>query len=169
MKCLDVAIRPQSPHAFCDDTPVNCRDPFGFDIWIEGPSGAEPTGHQSINVGDPNGAYRSYSYGVDGNGLEGKPYMDSEKGGPIEKYKKTSPGQDAAFERFLRKIMNKESTYGLDETCRTWSQENYKRAPGEEVPAPFRVPAPRTPFRKITSSSSSSSTTTSTTGTGTSR
>ena len=66
MKCLDVAIRPQSPHAFCDDTPVNCRDPFGFDIWIEGPSGAEPTGHQSINVGDPNGAYRSYSYGVDG-------------------------------------------------------------------------------------------------------
>ena len=35
--------------------PVAFRDPFGLDIWLEGPSGNEPSGHLSINVGNPNG------------------------------------------------------------------------------------------------------------------
>ena len=158
-------------YAFCGNNAVNFVDPQGLAIWIEGPSGSEPTNHQSINIGNPFGKYRSYSYGTDltinlKNYLEGQPYKDTEKGGVIEMYKETTPCQDAAFERFIKKL-NEKSTYGIDDTCRTWSQRNFDRAPGNEVTPPSRTPAKRSLFRRATSSSASPSAATSFSGTGT--
>jgi hypothetical protein len=45
-------------------------------------SGEEPLYHQSINVGDPNGAYASYSFALNG-GLDGIVYRDVDLGGEI--------------------------------------------------------------------------------------
>jgi hypothetical protein len=54
---------------------MNFVDSTGLDIWIEGAFGPEPPYHQSINVGDPNGTYSSYSFGMNG-GLGGEVYRD---------------------------------------------------------------------------------------------
>jgi RHS repeat-associated protein len=61
---------------------INDIDPKGTDIWLEGPSGEEPPGHLSINVGDPTGEYLSYSFGVNGDEyLGGEVYLDTQHGG----------------------------------------------------------------------------------------
>ena len=63
---------------------VKFNDPFGEDVWLEGPSGREPQGHLSINVGDPNGSYDSYSFGVNGDPwFGGEVYRDVSHGGDI--------------------------------------------------------------------------------------
>ena len=80
-----------NPYEYALNNPLSFVDALGLDVWIEGPSGGEPSFHQSVNVGDPLGAYDSYSFGMNGNGLEGEVYRDTEKGGEIEKYKSTTP------------------------------------------------------------------------------
>jgi RHS repeat-associated protein len=157
------------------NSPLNFIDPLGLDVWIEGPSGSEPTGHQSINVGDPNGNYSSYSFGTDWGlslafGLEGEVYEDEEKGGPIEQYKKTTPKQDNILKQQLDNMLGNKGAYGLGDTCRSWSQNQFKNSRGSTATAPARKPSPRTLFRRLTAPTQKpSSSTTSTTGTGTSR
>ena len=147
--------------------PLKYIDPSGLDVWIEGPSGGEPSFHQSVNVGDPNGAYNSYSFGMNGNGIQGEVYRDTDLGGPIEVYKKTTPQQDAAYQKWLEDQVGKTGTYGYDDICRSWSQRQYKRAPGVPSKPPVRV---QVPHLNVSPSSSRSTTgTSSTTGTGTSR
>ncbi|OZB82170.1 MAG: hypothetical protein B7X28_03940 [Halothiobacillus sp. 13-55-253] len=68
-------------YAYVTSNPVINIDPKGLDIWIEGPSGSEPSFHQSVNVGNMNGYYDSYSFGMDGHGIEGKVYRDHDPGG----------------------------------------------------------------------------------------
>jgi choice-of-anchor A domain-containing protein/RHS repeat-associated protein len=47
-------------YAFCGNDPVNFSDPMGTDIWVGG-RGL----HRNINIGTQNGAYISYSFGLD--------------------------------------------------------------------------------------------------------
>ncbi len=162
-------------YQFVYNSPVYWIDLFGLDIWIEGPSGSEPNAHQSINVGDPFGDYYSQSFGVDGLDIwNGGIYEDIDKGGPIEKYLKTTPEQDAEFLKYLKDEYNKDEKkwYGPN-TCRTYSQDEFEKAKKKysvkESTPPKRKPAPRTFLRRIFSSSNSSSTTTSSSGTGSSR
>jgi len=75
--------------------PARWLDPWGLDVWKEGPSSSgghtEPAGHMSIGVGDPNGSYKAYSFGVDpddrfswDHGLTGRAYEDTTPGGAID-------------------------------------------------------------------------------------
>jgi uncharacterized protein RhaS with RHS repeats len=162
-------------YGYVENNPANWVDLFGLDIWVEGPSGGEPNAHQSINVGDPLGNYYSQSFGTDGLAIwNAGIYDDVDKGGPIEKYLKTTPEQDAEFLKHLQDDYNKEERkwYGPT-TCRTYSQDEFEKAKkkynAKESTPPKRKPAPRTFFRRIFSSSNSSSTTTSSAGTGSSR
>ena len=138
-----------------------------MDIWLEGPSQNEPSFHQSVNVGNPNGAYQSYSYGMNGDGLQGEVYRDTSLGGLIEAYKQTTPEQDAEFQRRMDEMVGQTGTYGWDDICRSWSQRQFQNAPGTQTTPPNRPTAPLRnvspfPYRSTTGTSS-------TTGTWTSR
>jgi len=143
-----------------------------LDIWIEGPSGGEPTGHQSINAGDPNGAYESYSYAINNGGMV---YNDQDKGGEIEKYMQSTPEQDKAAVQALKDAMeiDNERIYGFD-TCRTYSQGKFELFKNifklEESTPPTRSNTPRSLPRKLTGPTTAIPySTTSSTGTNTSR
>lgn len=125
------------------NNPLKYIDPKGLDVWIEGGSGDEPTLHQSINVGNPNGSYESYSFAWNGNWLQGEVYIDEKHGGPIDAYKQTTPQQDADFLKQLNAQKGNKGTYGYDNTCTTWSQDQFKNAPGTEITPPNRDPAPK--------------------------
>jgi RHS repeat-associated protein len=163
-------------YGYTFNDPVNFIDPTGRDIWIEGPSGYEPNAHQSINVGDPNGDYVSKSFGVGPGGWTGAVYDDPEKGGPIEAYFATTPGQDAEAIAALNASAARDSAtniYGIDATCRSYSQDKYnqfsaKYQNSSSMP-PVRPVAPRAPFRNLSGPSGSTSGTTSSPGTSTFR
>lgn len=113
---------------------MSFTDPFGLDYWIEGPSAGEPAGHQSINVGNPNGQYDSYSFGVNGNinlrhGLEGEVYRDPIKGGRIDTnfYRKSTPAEDAVIRASLESQVGRKGAYTPWYTCRTYSQSKFKK------------------------------------------
>ncbi|MBV6819738.1 hypothetical protein KWG64_17480 [Rahnella sp. PD12R] len=76
--------------------PIQLIESLGLDIWIEGASPDEPELHQSINIGDPNAEYDSYSYGMD-DFPYGNVYKDTEHGGSINFYKKTTKEQNDIF------------------------------------------------------------------------
>jgi RHS repeat-associated protein len=164
-------------YGYARNRPSMLLDPYGLDIWIEGPSGSEPNAHQSVNVGDPNGDYVSKSFGVDPTDSQcwaGCVYDDVDRGGPIEAYSTTTPDQDAAAISALENAaaQDSEAIYGLDATCRTYSQDKYWqfwKMYGGASPPPNRPDAPRAPFRRVSGPSVTSSTTTSSTGTSTSR
>ena len=110
-------------------------DPQGHDIWIENNNSDEPTGHQSVAVGDPLGTYRQFSYGATGtmsfpNIVDATVYEDVGSGGTIEKdsYYKTSPELDAlyikSFELLVEREENNKYPYPC-ETCRSWSQRTF--------------------------------------------
>ncbi|MFL6604734.1 MAG: RHS repeat-associated core domain-containing protein [Steroidobacteraceae bacterium] len=154
-------------YAYSLGQPLAYSDPTGLDIWVEGPSASEPSFHQSVNVGDPNGQYSSYSFGMNGNGVQGEVYRDTSLGGPIEAYKRTTPQEDAAYKKYLESQVGKTGIYGYDDICRSWTQRQFTRAPGKPVPPP---PRPVAPHLNISPSTSQTTTgTSSTTGTGTSR
>lgn len=141
-------------YAFTD--PVNFIDPNGADLWVEGPSHNEPTGHLSLNVGDPNGAYASYSFGMNGHRLQGEVYRDTSLYGNFYKgyYRRTSAMEDAAIRAALERTLGAKSGYRPWRTCRNYALENYKRleqfgqpaAPPDRIPGrtpgPSRVPVP---------------------------
>ena len=121
-------------YSYCSNNPIIYVDPLGLDYWIEGPSSGEPAGHQSINVGDPNGEYNSYSYGVNGktnlrHGLEGEVYRDPLKGGIIDanSYQKTTPAEDGAIKAQLESGVGRTGAYTPWSTCRNYSQNEYDR------------------------------------------
>jgi|GEM_PF-1102666 len=148
-------------------TKLKCSQIQVADIWLEGPSKNEPSLHQIVNVGDPNGMYLSYSFGMNGKGLQGEVYRDTSIGGPIEAFKKTTQQQDDAFQSKMESQVGKTGTYGIDDICRSWSQRQFKDAPGIITTPPARNVTPQfnvspSPLRSTTGASS-------TTGTGTSR
>jgi RHS repeat-associated protein len=148
---------------FALNNPLSCVDRNGLDIWAEGPSGHEPTGHKSINVGDPNGNYCSQSFGKKpGWTLYGEVYPDDEKGGPIERYMKTTPEQDKQALKELTDDLayDKGKTLYGPTTCRTYNCGKYNHFKQEfhtpESTPPERKPAPRDKSRRVQDNISSS-------------
>jgi RHS repeat-associated protein len=114
-------------YAFSD--PINITDPTGLDVWLEGPSHSEPTGHLSINVGDPNGDYASFSFGMNGHGLQGEVYRDTSLMGNIldEYYLKTTAEEDLRVFNMLIALQGDKAGYRPWRTCRNFSIENFDR------------------------------------------
>jgi RHS repeat-associated protein len=131
-------------YLYVNGDPVNNRDASGLDIWIEGASGNEPLGHQSINIGDPFGAYESFSFAAANGGLV---YEDVEKGGPIQRFLNTTPAQDsqAINEIFRQEAADNARWYTPLNTCRDYSQskfDTFQRMFGGETTPPERAATP---------------------------
>jgi RHS repeat-associated protein len=124
-------------YVYVGDAPVNRRDPSGLDVWIEGPSGREPAGHLSLAVGDPNGSYRSFSYGMASPasfawpaGVLGSVYEDTTPGGTVQNYLKTSAAEDREIIGNLAAIVDGPNPftsnggcYTFGNTCRDFTRE----------------------------------------------
>jgi RHS repeat-associated protein len=135
-------------YAYAGLNPVTHSDATGLDYWIEGASGHEPSFHQSLCVGNPLGAYRCFSFGVNGACcLQGEVYEDVELGGPIKAsaYRKTNAAEDAAIENGLEKQLGAKGQYAPWNTCRDFSIQTFLAlaAQGFGVPAkpPTRPPS----------------------------
>jgi RHS repeat-associated protein len=137
--------------------PVRYLDPDGLDIWVEGAScdelHCEPAGHLSVNVGDPFGVYKSYSFGINGHGLEGEVYRDVTLGGEIEAdmYLRTTAEQDKRAQESLEGLLGQTSTYFFNNTCRNFSIDQFfalmRRLKVEPSVAPVRPRQPNAPGR----------------------
>ena len=122
-------------YEYCGNEPIRNIDKFGTDFWVEGPSSSadnkEPAGHQSICVGDPNGEYTSYSFGVNWNvswyGLQGEVYKDTTPGGEIRSdlYSTSTKEEDAAMKNSLESQNGQTGSYNILNTCRNYSQNQY--------------------------------------------
>jgi hypothetical protein len=126
---------------------VKFNDPFGEDVWLEGPSGSEPQGHLSINVGDPNGNYDSYSFGVNGDPwFGGEVYRDVSHGGDILPgyYRRTTPDEDALIRSMLERQLGNKAPYRPWNTCRNFSQKQFKQIEDKNIGVPASPP-PRRP------------------------
>lgn len=113
-------------YTFVRNNPISYRDPLGLDVWVEGSAG-EPEAflHQSINVGDPMGAYYSQSFGVSGWGKSAI-YVDDMHGGVIFDYAKSTPAQDRLIKQQLRKELGPRPGYNVFvNQCRTYSQAKF--------------------------------------------
>ncbi len=129
-------------YLFGYNNPLNNTDPYGLDVWIEGPSGFDPPLHQSINVGDPNSSsYKSFSYGniiplsPIGLGYWGK---DIYPGGDILRYKITDPETDR---KIIQSLSDRPPSmlgpyWGTCYNCIDNSNELFDATPGKEVPPP---------------------------------
>jgi RHS repeat-associated protein len=143
---------------YANGDPINYMDPTGRDIWIEGASGNEPAFHQSINIGDPMGEYDSYSFAINGGGTV---YEDTDMGGEIEHYFKTTPDQDErAIAELLSSVQSDDQMWYGPNTCRSYSQEKFdqfrQELNGTETAPPPRTPVPRSYWREPLSTSSTS-------------
>lgn len=130
-------------YAFND--PVNLLDIKGTDVWIEGPSGDEPKGHLSINVGNPLGVYTSYSFALSNKlFFEGKVYRDTVLGGAIldDYYLVTSNGGDSKINDYLKAQLGDQEVYTPWNTCRTYSRKQFNNIadlfPSQPASAPKR-------------------------------
>jgi len=124
-------------------------DLFGEDLWIEGASGNEPAGHQSVCVGNPNGTYKSYSFGINGGfsagHMTGDVYVDRSYGGEIDSsnYSNTDSEADQDIQNLLDGIVGNKHPYALiNQNCRTFSHQIYDKLKGMGTPgkAPSRKP-----------------------------
>ena len=174
--------------------PLIAVDPNGTDVWIEGANENEPLGHQSINIGKPDGPYNSYSYGADGAISAslpvkgGRVYKDVESFGPIDpmSYKETPRWLDRAMVQSLEKAVSddrknpKYYTF-LRGNCRKFSQETFdtylthfgmfmkpaasKRTVPETSSASAKIGSTKNSSTRSTTTTTTSSTTTTTTTT----
>jgi hypothetical protein len=108
-------------------------------MWLEGPSGDEPTKHLSISVGttlqnkDDTHTYFSASFGLWGSSLSGDlciigcVYQDITLGGKISHYVKTTPEQDKFIINYLkhRAKWDSRKLYGIDQVCIQYSQNTF--------------------------------------------
>lgn len=152
-----------NPYLYAGGNPVTGRDSSGLDYWIEGPSGSEPAGHQSFNVGDPNGAYDSQSFGVNGDPwLGGEVYEDVSKGGEIDSshYRHTTPVEDEYIRDILRRQLGQKAGYRPWRTCRNYSQDMFtafeSMGVGRRSKSPPRRIAKQEPRREVPPISSTS-------------
>jgi RHS repeat-associated protein len=113
-----------------NQNPIRWSDPSGHDIWVEGstPQEAGFGLHQSINVGDPNGGYVSYSFGYDptwSNPFQGSVYVDTDQGGNIvaDQYLYTTMAQDNEATAIMDNMVGWTNFYCIGIfTCREFSQ-----------------------------------------------
>jgi RHS repeat-associated protein len=133
-------------YAFAE--PSRYTDHLGLDVWVEGPSinGEEVSGHESINVGDPNGDYHSYSFGVMGPHLwNGEVYSDIDLGGPFVEgyYLATTPEEDSLVQRLLDSQLTKKGFYGgVVSNCETFSERQFNDIKNMGIGRPMS-PIPR--------------------------
>ena len=120
---------------FCANNPVNFTDPFGTDIWV-----ASRGLHKSINIGNPNGTFSTYSlmdnpaFTVKGVGVYLDPfnpwnkggviYRDDEPGTPnMNRYLHTSSDEDALAKQILDSVVDQSRPYRLfGSNCRSFSE-----------------------------------------------
>jgi RHS repeat-associated protein len=116
-------------YEFVGNDPVKYVDPLGLDIWV---GGRGP--HQNINVGDPNGTFSSYSFGLDSRWAMLNPlrtgviYLDDPPRCPKLQYGylKTTPKEDAMAKAVLDELIDCRMRYGLPYgNCRTFSQDMF--------------------------------------------
>lgn len=134
-------------YSYTLNNPLRFADPLGTDVWLEGPSGNEPYLHLSINVGDPNGNYDSYSFGVNGDArLGGEVYKDTSLGGEIQAgyYLKTTPDEDARVKALLDAQLGNKAPYRPWRTCRNFSEDQFNKIKAMGIGTPTAAP-PRTP------------------------
>lgn len=138
-------------YRFVGNNPVNWIDRNGLDIWI-GNSGF----HQNINVGDPNGNYSSYSFGLEGSRLnifnpfsQGSVYEDDPPAerDPSYGYLKTTTAQDQQAIDILNQKLGQPHWYSLFfNNCRDFAQDTFKDLkatfPGTYVAPPPTPPIP---------------------------
>ena len=146
-------------YAYCYDRPIGVIDPSGTDVWPEGPSGDEPPHHESINVGDPNGYYESFSFGTDVSFLEaiigtnlGYVYPDPVHGGNIAtcRYRKTTLLEDRAIRNYLRGYLGEAGYYSLllRRTCIDWTADRWDAIVRQGLGTPTTPPRPYDPSLK---------------------
>jgi RHS repeat-associated protein len=139
-------------YVYVMDNPLKLTDSNGADMWVEGPSHSEPGGHLSINVGDPNCVYASYSFGVNGKGvLEGEVYRDQNLYGLFYKdyYRSLTPEEDQIALAALERTLGAKAQYGPWRTCRNYALENFTRL--SHLGSPGK-PLERIPGRDVGSS-----------------
>ncbi|OXU14819.1 RHS repeat-associated core domain-containing protein [Sedimentisphaera salicampi] len=141
-------------YAYCGNNPVNYFDPMGKDVWI---ARHYATGwHANLNVGNPNGRYKSFGYhqigwGTSGsdeflkntfnpwaeNFLTGEVYRDKcHKGGFVEKKLNTTSEEDEAISGWLDSIVGQRGNYFIiGANCHAWTNLMFnaiKNAYGKE-------------------------------------
>jgi hypothetical protein len=141
-----------------NQNPIRWSDPTGRDIWIEGGSPGEGGYglHQSINVGNPNGDYVSYSFGWDPTWYDpfrGSVYVDTNHGGDIDpdSYLYSTPQQDQAATELLDSLIGTHDLYfpggnSCREFSQAWSEAFSSNGYGEPGPPPPRSPANSHPW-----------------------
>jgi len=133
-------------YVYVHNNPTRFTDPYGKDIWVEGPSGGEPNGHMSINVGDPNGTYSSYSFGYDQDlpgFFPGEVYQDTSHGGDFlpGHYLRATPTQDALAKAYLDSMLGERAPYRPWRTCRTFSLQQFQHFKDIGLGTPASPPA----------------------------
>jgi len=134
--------REVNPYAFVLNDSINYFDAFGLDIWV-GHNQGDVSFHLNINVGNPNGNFQSWSFGVGGdnpllssfealtpffnNGVVYKSTPSSGKTDSIDfnRYLVTTASEDAQATQILDSIVGEQSSYWLlsNKTCRKFSKE----------------------------------------------
>jgi RHS repeat-associated protein len=137
-------------YTYVDNNPLRYIDPLGLlGLWIEGSSPGEPGPHQSLGIGDPNGANQTYSFGVMAGqspiGGTGSVYLDSNKGGSVNKYYDVPDSKLPAIKNELNRMLGIKGKYNLfTNNCRNFSNatQNYlaDKYDLQSSPIPDRVP-----------------------------
>lgn len=137
-------------YTYVNNNPLKFIDPLGLmGLWIEGSSAGEPGPHQSLGVGDPNGANQTYSFGVMSGqspfGGTGSVYLDANKGGTLNKYYDVPDSKLPAIKNELNRMLGHRGKYNLfTNNCRNFSNatQDYlvDKYNLQSSPIPERVP-----------------------------
>jgi len=129
-------------YLYCHGDPINYIDPYGLGeqsshqrIWIEGRNPDEPRFHRSISVGDPNGSYRSFSFGIDSRWKiliptpwrMGEVYEDFDPGGKVVKSMPVTDEEAKQAIEILELMDGEQWSYGITYgNCRQFSGEMFE-------------------------------------------
>ena len=123
-------------YAYCLNNPIKWTDPWGLDIWVENDPEIGYGLHQRICIGNPNGYFEAYSFGLDSEWhilipfRTGSIYRDWNAHilghrGRILRNLRTTRKQDEFAREALRKMENERLRYGVDNNCRTFSNDMF--------------------------------------------